>query len=59
MARYKLLAKHFINNTVMEEGEIVEFGGKPGNMMELIDDEPKRAKGKKGADAPASEDAGE
>lgn len=60
MARYKLLAKHFINNTVMDEGEIVEYDGKPGRMMELVDEEPKgKAKGKKGADAPASEEAGE
>lgn len=58
MARYKLLAKHFINNSIMDEGAIVEYDGKPGEMMELVDDDkPKR--GKKGADAPASEEAGE
>lgn len=53
MAQYRLLAKHFINNSVHEEGAVVEYDGKPGQYMELI--EPK-AKGKKGAAAPAPED---
>lgn len=58
MARYKLLAKSFINNSVYEEGEIVEYDGKPGSNLELVDDDkPKR--GKKSADAPASEETGE
>ena len=61
MPRYKLLAKHFINNTLYEEGEIVEYGGKAGSAMELIeDDEPAapKAKGKgkgKAAEAVESE----
>lgn len=60
MARYKLLAKHFVNNSIHEEGEIVEYDGKPGQYMELVEDENKgRAKAKKGADAPASEEASE
>jgi hypothetical protein len=63
MAQYRLLAKHFINNSVQEEGAIVEFDGKPGIYMELVEEEkPKPAKGngKKGAGAPNSEDtAGE
>jgi len=53
MPQYKLLAKHFLNNTLYEEGEIVEFDGKAGSMMELIeDDKPASApkgKGKKAA----------
>ena len=55
MPQYKLLARHFLNNTLYEEGAIVEFDGKAGSMMELIeDDKPAAApKGKgKGKAAP-------
>ncbi len=59
MARYKLLAKHFINNSIHDEGEIIEFDGKPGSQMELVVEDDKPKKGKKGADAPAPDEAGE
>lgn len=56
MPQYKLLAKHFINNTLYEEGAIVEYDGKAGSMMELIEDEKPAAapksKGKGKAAAP-------
>lgn len=51
MPKYKLLAKHFINNTIHEEGEIVEYDGKPGNFMERVEEEVQpapKASGKKG-----------
>ena len=53
MPQYKLLAKHFLNNRMCEEGEIVEFDGKAGSMMELVEDDkpaaPKKGGGKKAA----------
>lgn len=36
MAKYRTLSKSFINNTIVEEGEIVEYDGKPGSNLELI-----------------------
>ncbi len=42
MAKYRVLTKSFINNSIAEEGDIVEFDGKAGSNLELI------AEGKKG-----------
>ncbi len=42
MAQYRVLQKSFINDTIVEEGEIVDFDGEPSFNLELI-------KGKKGA----------
>ena len=36
MAQYKVLQKSFINNNIVEEGEIVEYDGKAGTNLELI-----------------------
>lgn len=42
MPRYLVLTKSFINNTIVEEGEIIEFDGKAGSNLELV----KSSKGK-------------
>lgn len=56
MAQYRVLAKSFINNAIVEEGETVEYNGKPGSNLELIeDDKPKSQKGKGNKGAAASE----
>jgi hypothetical protein len=60
MAQYRVLIKSFINNSIQEEGAIVEYDGKPGSNLELIDEgksEPQKGKGKKGAVASAPDDA--
>lgn len=59
MAQYRVLTKSFINNSVYEEGAIVEYDGKPGSNLELVKDEsePQKGKGKKGAAASAPDDA--
>lgn len=36
MAQYRVLQKSFINNAIVEEGEIVEYDGKPSDNLELI-----------------------
>ena len=64
MPQYKLLAKHFLNNRMHEEGEIVEFDGKAGSMMELVEDDkpaaaPKKGGGKKAAAPVEAVDADE
>jgi len=46
MPQYKVLAKSFINNSIVEEGEIVEYDGKPGSNLELIDDDKPKSKAK-------------
>lgn len=38
MARYKLKARSFINDTLVEEGTEVEFAGEPGENMEPVDE---------------------
>lgn len=56
MAQYRVLAKSFINNAIREEGDVVEYDGKPGSNLELIeDDKPKSQKGKGNKGAAASE----
>ena len=48
MARYRVLTKSFINQAIQEPGAIVEYDGKAGSNLELIEDvKPKaEAKGK-------------
>lgn len=48
MPMYRVLAKSFINNAIREEGEIVEYDGKPGSTLELV--EPEKPKGKKASE---------
>jgi hypothetical protein len=57
MAQYRVLTKSFINNTIYEEDAIVEYAGKPGSNLELVEDKPElKGKGKKGAAASAPDD---
>lgn len=37
MPTYLVLAKSFINNAIREEGETIEYDGKPGSNLELVD----------------------
>lgn len=37
MARYKVKERSYINNRVVEAGEIIEFAGKPGKNLEKIE----------------------
>lgn len=46
MARYRVLEKSFINNSVVEAGEEVEYDGEPGRNLELIEPETKKAEKK-------------
>lgn len=55
MAQYKVLAKSFINNTIVEEGDIVEYDGKPGTNLELIKADKSGKKGSKQDSAPVDE----
>lgn len=60
MPKYKVLAKSFINNSIAEEGEIVEYDGKPGTNLELLeDDKPRRGKKAVEAGEPSKEQDGE
>lgn len=49
MAKYRIIdAPTFINNTLEQPEAIVEFDGKPGKTLELIEEEkPKRSRGPK------------
>lgn len=61
MAKCRVLTKSFINNAIREEGEIVEFEGKLGSNLELVQEEDAQAKPtkkwKKGAEAEPTETA--
>lgn len=60
MAKYRVLAISFINNALVQEGDVVEFDGTPGSALELIeDDKPEvKAKGKGKGAAPVASDTG-
>jgi hypothetical protein len=61
MAKYRVLVKSYINSTIVEAGEVVEYDGKPGSNLELVEgDKPdaKPAKGKTKGAAPAALEAG-
>lgn len=34
--KYRVLEKSFINSALAQEGDIVEYNGKPGSNLELI-----------------------
>lgn len=55
MPKYYVLAKSFINNTIAEVGDVVEYDGKPGSNLELIPEKKPDAP-KKGASAKAQDD---
>jgi hypothetical protein len=38
MAQYRVLQKSFINNAIVEEGEVIEYDGEPSDNLELIPD---------------------
>ena len=44
MPKYKVLAKSYVFNRIVEEGEIIEFDGKPSSKWELIEEEKKPMK---------------
>lgn len=36
MPTYRVLEKSFINNAIREEGELVEYNGRPSKNLELV-----------------------
>lgn len=54
MAKYRVLEKSFINNTLHEEGTVIEFDGVPGTNLERVD-EPTRKPGKARAEPAAGQ----
>lgn len=54
MAKYRVLVRSYINNAIREEGDVVEYDGRPGSNLELIE-VPKEAKAHK-AKAPQPAD---
>jgi hypothetical protein len=52
MAQVRVLQKSYIGSRIVEEGEIVEYDGEIADNLELV------KKGKKGADASASDTSG-
>lgn len=60
MAKYRVLTKSFINNAIVEAGELVDYDGKPGSNLELVEgDKPEaKSKGKAKGAAPAAPEAG-
>jgi hypothetical protein len=47
MPTYRVLEKSFINDAIREEGEIVEYDGKPGSNLELVDGSDEQGKSPK------------
>jgi hypothetical protein len=62
MAKYRVLTKSYINSTIVEAGAIVEYDGKPGSNLELVEAAELKAevkadaKGKVKGKAPAAPD---
>ena len=46
--KYKVLTKSFINGSIVEEGEIVEYDGRPGSNLEpVVEDKAPKGRFKK------------
>jgi hypothetical protein len=62
MAKYRVLTKSYINSSLVEAGAIVEYDGRPGSNLELVEAaEPKAeakadTKGKAKGKAPVAPD---
>lgn len=56
MPKYRILAKSFINNTIAEVGEVVEYDGKPGSNLELIVEKKPEAAPQKAAKGKSYDD---
>ena len=54
MAKYKLTAPTFINNSLYKEGDVVDYDGKPGSTLQPVteegDEAPARGRGRKRAE---------
>jgi hypothetical protein len=46
MAKYRVLEKSFIGNSIAEEGQVVEYDGEAANNLELVEDEKPAKKAK-------------
>lgn len=44
MAKVRVLEKSFINNAIREEGDILEYEGRLGANLELVEEEDAQAK---------------
>jgi hypothetical protein len=51
MAKFRVLEKSFINNRIVEPGDVVEYDGKHGKNLEPI----KKGRGEAAEAAPAAE----
>lgn len=62
--KYRVLVKSFINNAIVEAGELVDYDGKPGSNLELIEGPTQevrpevKSKGKTKGAASAAAEAG-
>lgn len=57
MAKYRVLTTSHIHNAIVEAGEIVEYDGKPGSNLELVEADKPEGKGKGKAKGAVSADA--
>jgi hypothetical protein len=56
MAKYRVLAMSYINNSIAQEGELVEYDGRPGSNLELVEgDKPDgKTKGRRTGTSPST-----
>lgn len=60
MALVRVLTKSFINNTIVEEGDVIEYDGKLGTNLVLVkDDKRKRGNAPEQVSEGQQEQAGE
>jgi signal peptidase I len=54
MAKYRVLSKSYIDGSIVDEGDIIEYDGEASGNLELIKPEAKANGGKKGAAQPVA-----
>jgi hypothetical protein len=54
MAKYRVLTKSYIDGSIVDEGDIIEYEGEASGNLELIEPEAKAKGGKKGAAQPVA-----
>lgn len=56
MAKYRMAAKGYVNNSIVQPGDVVEFEGKPGKNMIAIEKPAIKVPLKTGKPAPQTRD---
>lgn len=57
MAQYKVLERSWINNRLVEPGEVIEYAGRAGSNLEPLDKKSKKTEATSASSSPDDSDS--